>query len=345
MDIFCLAKPFIHALDAETAHHAAIKALRYNLVPSQKPIEDARLSQSLWGIDFNNPVGMAAGFDKNAECIPALAKQGFGSVEVGTLTPKPQAGNSKPRLFRLSEDQAIINRMGFNNAGVEDALPRLAAKRDCVLGINIGKNKTTENALDDYIPMLEKVLPHADYVTVNISSPNTEGLRDLQAKEQLTELLSALVQTRGEDTTPLLLKIAPDLSPEQASDAVQVVMEQRFDGIIVSNTTIARPDYLQSHQRLETGGLSGAPLMQASTELLRHVAKVSEGNIPLIGVGGIACGADAYAKIKAGASLVQVYSALIYQGFGLVNRINSQLLALLERDGFSHISEAIGVEA
>lgn len=345
MDIFKFSQPFLRAMDAERSHTLAIKALQHGLVPPRKSVESEHLKQVLWGVEFPNPVGIAAGFDKNAEAFPALYKQGFGFAEVGTLTPKPQAGNPKPRVFRLREDAAVINRLGFNNKGIDDALPRLAAARKGVLGINIGKNKTTQDALDDYVPLLGQVLPHADYVTINISSPNTEGLRDLQAKEQLQRLLSSLVAKRGADTTPLLLKIAPDLSELQAEEVVSVVLAEGFDGMIVSNTTIARPEYLRSAHKAEQGGLSGAPLRDASTQMLRHVYQLSEGKIPLIGVGGIMSGEDALHKIKAGASLVQAYSGFVYRGFGLVEEINQSVLAELEAAQLPSLSALVGLDA
>lgn len=343
MDLYSLVKPAFFALDAERAHGLALKALACGMVPPRKAIADERLKQTLWGIDFPNPVGIAPGFDKNAEAIGGLFGQGFGFVEVGTLTPKPQTGNPKPRIFRLVEDNAIINRLGFNNGGIEDALPRLSAPRSGVLGINIGKNKSTQDALDDYVPMLQKVLPHADYVTVNISSPNTEGLRDLQAKEQLQRLLGALVKIRGADKTPLLLKIAPDLSEAQAEDIVAVVLQENFDGIIVSNTTIARPENMQSAHAKEQGGLSGAPLRDASTQMLKHVYALSEGKVPLIGVGGIVNGKDAVEKIKAGASLVQAYTGFVYRGFGLIDEINRALLDALEERNLTQLSALRGM--
>lgn len=342
MDLFRITQPLLHALDAEKAHTLAIKALASGLVPQRKSHTDTRLSQKLWGVTFPNPVGIAAGFDKNAEAFPALYKQGFGFAEVGTLTPKAQVGNPKPRVFRLREDSAVINRLGFNNRGVDDAMPRLAQERSGVLGINIGKNKTTEDALDDYVPLLGQVLPHADYVTINISSPNTEGLRDLQAKEQLQRLLGALIEKRGMDKTPLLLKIAPDISAAQAEDVCAVVMQEGFDGMIVSNTTIARPDTLASNNKAEQGGLSGAPLRDSSTQLLRHVYQLTDGALPLIGVGGIMSGQDAVEKIKAGASLVQAYTGFVYKGFGLVSEINQALSDALDQSSLEHISALVG---
>ena len=342
MSLYKITQPLVQMLDAERAHNLAIKALKCGMVPAKDSFLDERLSQTLWGISFPNPVGIAPGFDKNAEAFHALYKQGFGFAEVGTLTPKPQAGNPKPRIFRLKEDGAVINRLGFNNRGIEEAMPRLTAKRNGVLGINIGKNKTTEDALDDYVPLLAQVLPHADYVTVNISSPNTEGLRALQAKEQLQRLLAALVEKRGTDSTPLLLKIAPDISEAQAEDVCAVVTGEGFDGMIVSNTTIARPEHLQSANKSQQGGLSGVPLRDASTALLKHVYALTEGKLPLVGVGGIMSGADAVSKVQAGASLVQAYTGFVYKGFALVDEINQALAAALDTHQLSNIKELVG---
>lgn len=318
------------------------------MVPKPPACHFPSLAQQLLHLHFAHPVGMAPGFDKNAEVMDALLAQGFSHVEVGTLTPRPQAGNPKPRLFRLPEDQAIINRMGFNNHGMEAALPRLKKRKaPGIVGVNIGKNKDTVAAEEDYLQLLQAVHPYADYITINISSPNTPGLRDLQARNALEKLLRVMITQRDvlSKRVPLLLKISPDGSQEEQEEIAGVCMDEKIDGLIISNTTIARPHTLQNIHRQESGGLSGKPLLVPSTEMLRNIYRLTKGTIPLIGVGGIASGADAYAKIKAGASLVQLYSALVYQGLGLVHAINAYLADALSRDGFSHISEAIGVEA
>lgn len=347
--LFSLARPFIHALDAENAHNTAIKALRCGLIAPQPTLVSNMLRQKLWGLDFANPVGMAAGFDKNAEIIAPLIQQGFGFVEVGTCTPRSQEGNPKPRIFRLKEYEAVINRLGFNNKGADAFVSNLKAYTETgIVGANIGKNKDSDDAIKDYTAMLDAVYAHASYITVNISSPNTQGLRDLQAQDALSALLNALLSKRAslEGTAkPILLKIAPDLDDEGLASVADVVKSHAIDGVIVSNTTLARPEYLGSEYKAMQGGLSGKPLMAISTEKLRRFFQLTEGTIPLIGVGGIASSEDAYTKIKAGASLVQLYSALIYQGFGLVRKINAGLEKYLARDGYSHISEAIGVEA
>lgn len=349
MDYYCLIGPLIRTLDAETAHGLAIKALKSGLVPSPPAFEDPVLRVKLWGLEFPNPVGLAAGFDKNAEVIGPMLDQGFGFVEVGSVTPRPQPGNPKPRLFRLPGDGAVINRMGFNNEGVPAMARRLSRRRrPGVLGVNLGKNKTTEDAAADYELGVEALASHADYLVVNVSSPNTPGLRALQGREQLEELLTrvrdALVRSCGEGRPPLLLKIAPDLTDEDKKDISEVALSVGLDGLICTNTTIERPDSLTDVHAAETGGLSGRPLFEPSTRVLSEIYALTEGKIPLIGVGGIASGEDAYAKIRAGASLVQLYSALVYRGPGLVNRIKRDLAELLKRDGFASLADAVGVD-
>lgn len=352
MNYYRILRPLLFCLPPEMAHRVAIYALKCGLVPPSVARIPASLATQVFGLRFKSPVGLAAGFDKNAECIGALAAQGFGFIELGTCTPLPQKGNAKPRMFRLSEDEAVINRLGFNNAGKDAFAANLAKARrgNCIVGANIGKNKDGD-AIADYVTMLKAVGPHAAYVTVNISSPNTQGLRDLQQRDALDALLHTLMQTReditesGKYSRPLLVKIAPDIDAAAQKALAEVVMAHKVDGLIVSNTTLARPASLASADRAETGGLSGRPLMQPSTEILRNMYRLTEGKIPLIGVGGIASGADAYAKIRAGASLVQLYTALIYEGFGLVARIHRELAALLERDGFTSVADAVGVDA
>jgi len=349
-DYFKLAGPLVRLFDPECAHGLTVKALKSGLVPPQPRVAAPSLEVALWGLRFPNPVGLAAGFDKNAEVPDAMLRQGFGFVEIGSVTPRPQPGNPKPRMFRLVEDRAVINRMGFNNEGVEAVAARLEARaRIGIVGANLGKNKDTEDAASDYEKGAARLGPLADYMVINVSSPNTPGLRALQGRDQLEGLVgrtrAALDKaTEGAKRPPLLLKIAPDLNDEDLSDIASVALGGALDGLIVSNTTIARPDSLRSVHAKETGGLSGAPLLDAATAVLRRMYSLTEGRLPLVGVGGIASGADAYAKIKAGASLVQVYSALVYQGTGLVTRINRELIDLLKRDGFASVADAVGAD-
>lgn len=335
-------------MDAEKAHGLAIRALRSGLVPAQPTITDARLQQELFGLHFPNPVGLAAGFDKNADVWRATLKQGFGFVEIGTVTPRPQEGNPKPRLFRLVEDKAVINRMGFNNAGMEATYANL---RDVnlaqgIVGVNIGKNKDTEDAAEDYTALIRRFSDVADYFTVNISSPNTQGLRALQERDSLLKLMKAVLAERDAQArrVPVLVKIAPDLDDAGIDDAASVALMLDFDGMIVSNTTLARPESLRSTHKAETGGLSGAPLMTRSTEVLMKLYRTTQGRIPLIGVGGIASAEDAITKLRHGASLVQLYSALVYQGFGLVSEIQRGILRHLEQHNMSSVSELIGID-
>jgi dihydroorotate dehydrogenase len=340
-----LGTALLRLLPAETAHRATI-ALTRNfapLLPSPAP-DDARLAVTALGLNFPNPVGLAAGFDKDADVPDAMGKLGFGFVECGTVTPKPQTGNPRPRLFRLREDAAVINRMGFNNHGMAAAEQNLKARRGKgLVGINLGANKDSADRIGDYVQAFNRLSPLADYVTVNVSSPNTPGLRGLQNKDDLTRLLAALTSAR-KTRVPLLLKIAPDLDPQALDDIAAVVRASFIDGLIVSNTTIARPTLKSIHAN-ETGGLSGTPLLAPSTEILRQMRQRLGNAVTLVGVGGIASGEDAYTKIRAGASLVQLYTALVYQGPGLVNRIKRELLELLARDGFASVADAVGKDA
>lgn len=340
------ATGLLRALAPEAAHKASLKAAQLaRFLPSQA--DDPRLAISLFGLSFPNPVGLAAGYDKDAEAFAPLARFGFGFVECGTVTPLPQKGNPKPRLFRLTEDLAVINRMGFNNEGLEAFAARLAARKGTqIVGANIGANKDAKDRVADYRRGFARLAGLSDYITVNISSPNTPGLRGLQDKDSLRELLSALAEDRARAniSIPLLLKIAPDLDMVALDDIAGVLREISIDGLIVSNTTLARPASLKSPHAKEQGGLSGAPLFRPSTEILKQMRKRLGTRLPLVGVGGIASGADAYAKIRGGASLVQLYSALVYEGPGLVARIKRELISLLERDGFANVSEAVGAD-
>ncbi len=347
-DYFKLAGPIIRSLDPEKAHALAVRALACGLVPDQPRLNLPALETTLWGLRFPNPVGLAAGFDKNGEVPDAMLRQGFGFVEVGSVTPRPQPGNPRPRMFRLSEDAAVINRMGFNNEGLDAVARRLEARpRIGILGANLGKNKDTEDAAADYEKGAARLAPLSDYLVINVSSPNTPGLRSLQGRGQLESLVGrtraaldgAIASGRR---PPLLLKIAPDLNDEDLADIAAVALAGALDGLIVSNTTIARPDSLRSPQAKETGGLSGAPLFEPSTAVLSRMYALTRGRLPLVGVGGIATPEQAYAKIRAGASLIQLYSAMVYQGPGLVTRINRGLAALLARDGFATLADAVG---
>ena len=335
-------------LPAETAHGLTIKALKLGLGPHDSEGDDPVLAIGIAGLSLPNCVGLAPGFDKNAEVPDAMLRAGFGFVECGTVTPKPQAGNARPRLFRLRQDRAVINRMGFNNQGLEAFAGRLQRRpRRGVVGANIGANKESPDRIGDYVTGLERLWPHADYFTANISSPNTPGLRDLQARGALQDLLGRLAEARAALTAqglarPLFLKVAPDLADAGIDDIVEVVEANRLDGIIVSNTTIARPGSLRSAHRDEAGGLSGAPLMGPSTEVLRRFRARAGAGLVLIGCGGIASGADAYAKIRAGASAVQLYSALVFAGPGLVGDIKRDLAARLRADGFASVAQAVG---
>ena len=349
MDYYRLAGPLVRLLDAETAHGLTIRLLKSGLVPPQPSFDPPALKTRLWGRDFANPVGLAAGFDKNAEVPDAMLGQGFGFVEIGSVTPRPQPGNPKPRMFRLPEDGAVINRMGFNNQGVDAVEARLAARpRAGIVGANLGKNKDTEDAAADYEIGAAKLAPVSDYLVINVSSPNTPGLRALQGRDQLEALVgrtrTALTKAMPQNAPPLLLKIAPDLAWEDLSDIAAVALAGTLDGLIVSNTTVARPDSLRSGNAKETGGLSGAPLFESSTAMLRRMYELTGGKLPIIGVGGIGSGSEAYAKIRAGASLVQLYSAMVYQGPALITRIKREMLDLLSRDGFATIAEAVGVD-
>jgi dihydroorotate dehydrogenase len=345
MSILDSAAGLLRTLPAEPAHNLTLKLARVGAALLPRAADDPRLAVPALGISFPNPVGLAAGFDKNAEVPDAMGKFGFGFVECGTVTPRPQDGNPQPRLFRLTEDGAVINRMGFNNAGMDAVARNLQARRGGgIVGINIGANKDSADRIADYARTFAALAPLADYVTVNVSSPNTPGLRGLQNREELTRLLDSLIAARAGMTKAILLKIAPDLDGHALDEIADVVRASGIEGLIVSNTTIARPT-LQSRHAGESGGLSGKPLLAPSTRVLGEMHQRLGKAVTLVGVGGIASGEDAYAKIKAGASLVQLYTALVFQGPGLVARLKRELLACLERDGFASVTNAVGTGA
>ncbi|TDQ82081.1 dihydroorotate oxidase A [Dongia mobilis] len=359
-DLYPLLRPLLFRLDAERAHRLAVRALAGCGSGGQRPA-DTMLAQRIWGRHFPNPIGLAAGFDKNAECYAGALGLGFGFVEIGSVTPLPQAGNPRPRLFRLPQARAVVNRMGFNNDGMEAVAARLAARDRAggIVGVNLGKNKETADAAADYEKGIACLGPFADYLVINVSSPNTPGLRALQGRAPLAALIDraraardALPVAPNGGRPPLLLKIAPDLTAEDRVDIAEVALGRHggnhasrgLDGLIISNTTIERPAEIGAAWQNEAGGLSGAPLFGPSTALLRDMYRLTEGRLPLIGVGGIASAAEAYAKIRAGASLVQLYSALVYEGPGLPARIARELPALLAQDGFGHVAEVVGAD-
>ncbi|MDE2355330.1 MAG: quinone-dependent dihydroorotate dehydrogenase [Alphaproteobacteria bacterium] len=345
-----LAAALLRRLDPETAHRLTVRALALGLGPRGGAPDDPALAIDLAGLRLSNPFGLAAGFDKNAEAPLGLLALGFGLVECGTVTPRPQPGNPRPRLFRLPADAAVINRMGFNNQGLEAfaaRLRRLPTRRAGPIGANVGANKDSPDRAADYVAGLTALWPLADYFTLNISSPNTPGLRDLQAKSALEALLGAVAAARAPLTArhgprPVFLKIAPDLAEAEVRDIVEAALAHGLEGLIVSNTTIARPASLVSPARGESGGLSGAPLFGPSTALLRDIHRHAGGRLALIGAGGVASGAEAYAKIRAGARAVQLYTALAYAGPGLIARLKRDLAARLRADGFARLDDAVG---
>lgn len=334
----------LHRFDPETAHELALRALRLGLTPCPGAYTTARLRTDLAGLALANPVGLAAGFDKDARALGPLSRAGFGFIEVGAVTPRPQPGNPRPRLFRLTEDAAVINRFGFNNAGMEAAAARLARRpKGAVIGLNLGANKDSADRAEDFARVLARCGAHLDFATVNVSSPNTERLRELQGAEALAALLKGVMEARDwlPRPIPVFLKIAPDLEDTALCEIADVARASGLSGIIATNTTLAR-DGLSSPQRRQAGGLSGQPLFERSTRVLARLSQLTGGEIPLIGVGGIASAEQAYAKIRAGASAVQLYSALVYRGLSLVSEIARGLDALLERDGYATVSEAVG---
>jgi dihydroorotate dehydrogenase len=346
--IYALLRPLLFTLDAESAHGLAIALLK--ALPTGMARPDPMLETVVAGIRFPNPVGLAAGFDKDGTVPHRMRALGFGFAEAGTLTPLPQGGNPRPRLFRLVEDRAVINRMGFNNGGQRAAAPRLAAlrarlpDRGGIIGINIGANKDAADRIADYATGVRAMGPIADYLAVNISSPNTPGLRALQDRAALGELLSAVMAARGEQGPPIFLKVAPDLEPADIDDIAACAIDHGLDALIVSNTTITRPP-LRSRHAGETGGLSGAPLHDLALQRLRDFRKATGGAVPLVGAGGIATAEQAYARLRAGASLIQIYSAMVYEGPFLARRIARGLKALMARDGHANVAEIVGLDA
>ena len=350
-DLYTWFGPALRLLPPEAAHRVTIRALAAGFLAGRAGADDPVLETRAWGIQFPNPIGLAAGFDKDAEVFMPMLRLGFGFVEVGSITPRPQSGNPRPRVFRLAEDRAVINRLGFNSAGLAAAVANLrrpGSARSGIVGVNLGKNRDSMDAAADYAAGAAALASLADYVVVNVSSPNTPGLRALQEAAALRVLLGAVrAACRAavpDRALPLLLKIAPDLAPTDRVDISQVALDGAAEGLIISNTTVARPDGLRSRAAGESGGLSGRPLFGSSTDLLREMYRLTGGRLPLVGVGGVAGGADAYAKIRAGASLVQLYTALIYEGPGLIGRIKRDLAARLRADGFTSVAQAVGAD-
>lgn len=352
MSLYALARPFMRLISPEKGHGMAIDAMKRGLSPRYLERDDPILATRLWGLEFPNPIGLAAGFDKNAEVVDPVLDLGFGFVEAGTVTPRPQPGNPKPRLFRLEEDHGVINRFGFNSEGLGPFVSRLHARREAgrggIVGANVGKNKDSTDAIEDYVTGVAATCKVADYLVCNISSPNTPGLRSLQARDDMSALLTQVLAVRDSayphalGRPPLLVKVAPDLDDGALADVAQVALETGVDGVIMGNTTLSRPDSLKSVYKGETGGLSGAPLMALSTNRLAALYRLLDGRLPLIGAGGVASGKDAYLKIRAGASLVQLYSAMVFHGPELVRDIKADLVARLKADGFTHVSQAVG---
>jgi dihydroorotate dehydrogenase len=347
-------RKILRLISPEAAHGLAIRALKWGVFGGPAPPDDPVLATSVWGIAFPNPVGLAAGFDKHAEVMAPMLALGFGFVEAGTVTPQAQAGNARPRLFRLDEDEAVINRFGFNSQGLGPFVERLQRWRSSgaagVVGANVGKNRDTEDAASDYVAGIEAVCGIADYLVCNVSSPNTPGLRSLQAREAISGLLAQVMAARerrrapGARVPPLLAKVGPDLDETQLRDIAEVALASGIDGLIVGNTTVTRPAGLRSRHAAEVGGLSGKPLLAPSTACLAQMYRLTRGRIPIIGCGGIASGADAYAKIRAGASLVQLYSALVFRGPELVAEIKRELAGRLRADRYASVAEAVGAD-
>ncbi len=346
-----LARPVLRLLDPEMAHGVTIWALKSGLVAGRVAADDPMLTCRVWDLAFPNPIGLAAGFDKDAEVMDAMMGFGFGFVEAGTVTPLPQPGNPKPRLFRLYEDEGVINRFGFNSKGLAAFVNKLKRRqRNGIVGANVGKNRDAMDAAGDYATGIAAVCGLADYLVCNISSPNTPGLRGLQGREQIEALLTRVLEVRSRAVPnaarlpPLLAKVGPDLTENAVRDIAEVALATKIDGLIVGNTTIDRPASLRSEYRNEAGGLSGPPLMAKATACLSAMYRYTKGQLPIVGCGGVACGADAYTKIRAGATLVQLYSSLVFHGPELVGRIKRELAQRLRADGFKTVSEAIGAD-
>ncbi len=346
-ELFNIAAPFLRRLDPETAHRLTIAGLRMLPPRRARVVDPPSLKTCVLDRDFPNPVGLAAGFDKHAEVPDAMLALGFGFVEVGSVTPRPQPGNARPRVFRLDEDRAVINRYGFNSEGLAAVANRLRARmsRSGIIGVNLGANKESDDPFADYVEGIEELEGLAAYFVVNVSSPNTPGLRSLQARDSLEALLGRVLRVRSDESqrAPLFVKIAPDLSNEEYGGVADVVLSHGVDGLIISNTTVDRPPLLGAYRK-ESGGLSGVPLFEPSTRLLSEMYRLTEGRLVLIGAGGIASGRDAYEKIKAGASLVQIYTALVFEGPRLIDKIKRELAELLSADGYDNVSQAVGVD-
>jgi len=336
----------LHRFDPETAHKLALTAMKAGVVPLPGPVTTPRLAGNLCGLPLLNPVGLAAGYDKNAQVVDALTQAGFGFIEVGAITPRPQPGNPRPRVFRLNEDRAVINRYGFNNEGMDAAAARLtrrARRQPVPVGLNLGANKDSDDRASDFARVLATCGAFVDFATVNVSSPNTENLRDLQGAKALSALLDGVMEVRDSfgKYLPVFVKIAPDLTDDELSEIATVARDCNIDGIIATNTTISR-EGLKSAKKAEAGGLSGAPLFEKSTRVLAKLSQITDGKLPLVGVGGISSAQDAYEKVRAGASAVQLYSALAYEGLSLVEKIAMGLDELLARDGFTSVAQAVG---
>ena len=345
--MFSILRPFLFNLDPETAHDLAIKSLKFNLIPNKvfEVEEEEMLKIELFGKNFQNPIGLAAGFDKNAEAYNSLLKLGFGFVEVGTVTPLKQYGNPKPRIFRLEDDEALINRLGFNNDGMETIRNRIKSEgKKGILGVNIGPNKDTKDQKNDFCLGLKNFFDIADYITVNISSPNTEGLRDFHNQNQLQDLLSALNKTKRENKTniPLLLKVSPDIKENHISEIASLAIKNDISAIILTNTTIGNRENLASENKKEEGGLSGEPIQELSTNIIKQFYKELNGKFFIIGVGGVNSGKSAYEKIIAGASLLQLYTGFVYKGPTTAKDIKKELIQILKSEGIKNVREAIG---
>lgn len=351
-DPYPLIRPFLFLLDPEQAHEMTLKMLSYGMGPHFHGPDDSILGTKLFGLDFPNVIGLGAGLDKQATCMDAFMGFGFGTLEIGSVTPLPQPGNPRPRMFRIASAKALINRFGFNSVGADAFAERMKAWREKAdrthnpIGINLGKNKDTTDDAADYLIGFEKLWPYADYITVNVSSPNTPGLRDLQTRERMADLLRRVTDKRDQlcPKLPVLVKIAPDLTEEQRADIAAVILESKAQGVVVGNTTISRPSAIPDKIGKEAGGLSGLPLFELSTSRLSDMYKLLGGKLPIIGCGGISNGEQAYAKIRAGASMVQVYTALVYEGPLAIQKIKRELAALLRRDGFTSVEQAVGAD-